>query len=464
MNKIFQLSFSLFLLFTLPCVSNAQQELAAAPTGQMIDKVVAIVGDKIILQSDVNERVQEYQNEKVQDTNGIACKVLEDLMYEKLLLIEAEKDSTITVSDEQVEQEFSKRINYYINEFGSKEGFEKWYGKTVEQYKEELKPDVRDLLMAQQMRGKVLEGLSISPEDVRKYYETIPKDSIPGINAQEEIAQIVKLAGLTPEEKQAAREHCEELRQKVIKGADMAALAVLYSGDPAAAKNQGEYVNMRKGEFAPEFEKVAFSLKDSEISPVFETQYGYHFMKLIHRHGELVDVRHILIIPQVSEVDMERCRERLDSIEKDIRRDSISFSDAAAKYSDDKSSKYNGGLITNPQTGLTKWDMNQLGELDLSYTINMNPGDISDPELYSTPDAKRGYRIVMLKSRSKPHKANLKDDYQLIQGAALGKKQQKVINAWINRKLREGIYIHIDKGSQNCKFMNNWVSPETASK
>jgi len=459
MNKVFQFSFSLFLLFSLPCITNAQQEQVSAPTGQMIDRVLAIIGDKIILQSDVNERIQEYLNEKVQDTIGISCKVLEDLMYEKLLLIEAQKDSTITVSDDQVEQEFDKRINYYVNEFGSKAAFEKWYGKTVEQYKEELKPDVRDLLMAQQMRSKVLEGLSISPEDVRKYYENIPKDSIPGINAQEEIAQIVKLASLTPEEKQAAKEHCEELRQKVIKGADMAALAVLYSGDPAAAKNQGEYVNMRKGEFAPEFEKVAFSLKDSEISPVFETQYGYHFMKLIHRHGELVDVRHILIIPQVSDMDMEKGREKLDSIEKDIKRDSISFSDAAAKYSDDKASKYNGGLITNPQTGLTKWDMNQLGELDLSYTINMNPGDISDPEIYSTPDAKRGYRIVMLKSRSKPHKANLKDDYQLIQAAALGKKQQRIINAWINRKLKEGVYVHVDMGSQKCKFQNNWLNP-----
>jgi len=175
MNKIFQFSFSLFLLFTLPCITNAQQEQPVAPTGQMIDRVVAIIGDKIILQSDVTERIQEYLNEKVQDTSGITCKVLEDLMYEKLLLIEAEKDSTITVSDEQVEQEFDKRINYYINEFGSKEAFEKWYGKTVDQYKEELKPDVRDLLMAQQMRSKVLEGLSISPEDVRKYYENIPK-------------------------------------------------------------------------------------------------------------------------------------------------------------------------------------------------------------------------------------------------------------------------------------------------
>lgn len=466
MRKVFQFVpvgilrfFPLAVLFVMPGMAFAQQGQGIPLGGQMVDKVVAIVGDKIILQSDVDDRVLEYENEKVADTGGIKCKVLEDLMYEKLLLIEAEKDTTITVSDDQVEQEFDKRINYYINEFGSKEAFEKWYGKTVDQYKEELKPDVRDLLMAQQMRSKVLEGITISPEDVQKYYESLPPDSIPDVNAQEEVAQIVKLATLTPEEKQIAKDKCEELRQKVLNGEDMAALAVLYSGDPGSAKNGGEYKNVRKGEFVPEFEKVAYSLKDGEISPVFETQYGYHFIQLIHRHGELVDLRHILIVPQVSNEDMDKCMEKLDTIENLIKKDSISFSDAAAKYSDDKNSKYNGGLITNPQTGLSKWDMTQLGELDLTYTTYMNPGDISDPEIYNSPDAKRGYRIVLLKSRTKPHKANLKDDYQMIQGAALAKKQQKVINDWINRKLKEGVYIHIDNSYQNCKYQNNWLNP-----
>jgi len=208
---------------------------------------------------------------------------------------------------------------------------------------------------------------------------------------------------------------------------------------------------------------MAYSLKDSEISPVFETQFGFHFIQLIHRHGELVDLRHILIIPLVSDIDMNKCREQLDTIEKLIKKDSVTFSDAAAKYSDDKGTKYNGGVITNPQTGLTKWDMNQLGELELSYTINMNQGDISDPEMYSSPDAKRGYRIVMLKSRSKPHKANLKDDYQQIQVAALAKKQQKIINDWINRKLRSGVYVHVDKNYQQCKFQNNWMNPQPSS-
>jgi peptidyl-prolyl cis-trans isomerase SurA len=234
---------------------------------------------------------------------------------------------------------------------------------------------------------------------------------------------------------------------------------VLYSDDPGSSSKGGTYMNVRRGEFGGnEFEKVAFGMKDSEISKVFETDFGFHFIQMIHRHGELLDLRHILIIPIVSNDDMIKCKEQLDTIEKNIKRDSITFSDAAARYSDDKATKYNGGVLTNPQTGLSKWDMDQLGELELSYTINMSPGDISDPEIYTTPDAKRGYRIVKLVERSKPHKANLKDDYQQIQAVALAKKQQRIINDWINRKIKEGVYVHVDKDYQQCKFQNHWIT------
>ncbi|HTB32995.1 MAG TPA: peptidylprolyl isomerase, partial [Bacteroidia bacterium] len=262
MKNVFHFVFSLLFLIVAPLSIVAQQAMSP----QLVDKVVAVIGGKIILQSEVVERTQEYMNEKVADTNGIRCKVIEDLMYEKLLLIEAEKDSTIIITDAQVEQEFDKRMSYYISQLGSKEAFEKWYGKSVEQYKEELKPDVRDLLMAQQMRGKVIDNLTVSPEDVRKYYEGIPKDSIPGVNAQEEIAQITKMPALTTEEKQVARQKCEELRERVLKGEDMGPLAILYSEDPGSAPKGGVYKNVHRKEFDPEFEKVAYSLKDSEVS------------------------------------------------------------------------------------------------------------------------------------------------------------------------------------------------------
>ncbi|HSY77586.1 MAG TPA: peptidylprolyl isomerase, partial [Bacteroidia bacterium] len=354
------------------------------------------------------------------------------------------------------------RLNYYIGQFGSKEKFEAFYGKTTEQFKEELRGDVKDILLAQQMRGKVTEGITVSPEDVRKYFESIPVDSIPFIQSQVELAEIVKKPVISAEEKALAKQKCEELRQRVLKGESMANLAILYSDDPGSGKYGGLYKDIKRREFDPEFEKRAFSLNDGEYSEVFETQFGYHFLQVVHRHGELVDVRHILIVPKGTEEDMSKAKTELDSIYTAITKDSLSFNEAAARFSDDKNTKYSGGIILNPQTGLSRWDMDQLGQLDptISFTINsMKVGDVSAPILFSTPDAKQAYRIIKLNNITKPHKANLTDDYQQIQAAALSKKEAKVVNDWINHKLREGIYVKIDPDYQNCHFQNNWLTP-----
>jgi peptidyl-prolyl cis-trans isomerase SurA len=428
---------------------------------QVADKVVAVMGGKIILQSEVQSQYMEYVAENAA-TPETKCKVLESLLYEKLLVVEAEKDSTIIISDAQVDQEMEKRLNYYIGQFGSKEKFEAFYGKTTEQFKEELRGDVKDILLAQQMRGKVTEGITVSPEDVRKYFESIPVDSIPFIQSQVELAEIVKKPVISAEEKALAKQKCEELRQRVLKGESMANLAILYSDDPGSGKYGGLYKDIKRREFDPEFEKRAFSLNDGEYSEVFETQFGYHFLQVVHRHGELVDVRHILIVPKGTEEDMSKAKTELDSIYTAITKDSLSFNEAAARFSDDKNTKYSGGIILNPQTGLSRWDMDQLGQLDptISFTINsMKVGDVSAPILFSTPDAKQAYRIIKLNNITKPHKANLTDDYQQIQAAALSKKEAKVVNDWINHKLREGIYVKIDPDYQNCHFQNNWLTP-----
>jgi peptidyl-prolyl cis-trans isomerase SurA len=428
---------------------------------QVADKVVAVMGGKIILQSEVQSQYMEYVAENAA-TPETKCKVLESLLYEKLLVVEAEKDSTIIISDAQVDQEMEKRLNYYIGQFGSKEKFETFYGKTTEQFKEELRGDVKDILLAQQMRGKVTEGITVSPEDVRKYFESIPVDSIPFIQSQVELAEIIKKPVISSDEKALAKQKCEELRQRVLKGESMANLAILYSDDPGSAKFGGLYKDIKRREFDPEFEKRAFSLNDGDYSEVFETQFGYHFLQVVHRHGELVDVRHILIVPKGTEEDMGKAKAELDSIFKAITKDSLSFNEAAARFSDDKNTKYSGGIILNPQTGLSRWDMDQLGQLDptISFTINsMKVGDVSQPMLYNTPDAKQAYRIIKLNNITKPHKANLTDDYQQIQAAALSKKEAKVVNDWINHKLREGIYVKIDADYQSCHFQNNWLTP-----
>ncbi len=442
---------SIFFIATLTI--NAQPQVA--------DKVVAVMGGKIILQSDVQSQYMEYVAENAA-TPETKCKVLEDLLYQKLLLLQAEKDSTLTVSDAQVEAELEKRLNYYVNQFGSKDKFEAFYGKTIQQFKDELRGDVKDILLAQQMRGKVTEGITVSPEEVRKYFEAIPADSIPFINSQVEIAEVVKMPIISDEEKNVAKQKIEQLHARVLKGESIGNLAILYSDDPGSAKNGGLYKGVKRGEFVPEFEKRAYSLNDGEISEVFETQYGFHFMQVVHRHGDLVDIRHILITPKVTEEDMAQAKRALDSIYKAVTRDSLSFSEAAARFSDDKNTKYSGGVIINPQTGLTRWDMDQLGQIDptISFTINtMKIGDVSAPVFYNTPDAKQAYRIIKLNNITKPHKANLVDDYQQIQAAALAKKESRTISEWINHKLREGIYVKIDADYQSCHFQNNWLNP-----
>ncbi len=435
--------------------------MAQQTTGQpqMLDQVVAVVGSKIVLLSDIQQRYMEYVAENMVNNNS-RCQILEDYMFEKLLLAEAEKDTTMVVSDAQVDEELNKRMEHFVSQFPTKEKFEANYGKTVEQFKEEYRPDVKDLLLSEQMRNKIIEGITISPEEVRKYFESIPKDSVPDMNSQVEIGIITKMPIITDDEDAVAKQKCQDLRERVIKGESMATLAILYSADPGSAHNGGEYKNIKRGEFVPEFDKVAFGLADGEISDVFKTPFGYHFIQLEKRHGQFVDLRHILIMAKVSDADLQNCADTLNIISKIMRKDSLSFAEAAAKFSDDKNTKFSGGLLTNPQTGLTRFDMNQIGQIDasLAFTLNdMKIGDISSPQPFSTPDAKQGYRLIYLKNRTKPHKANLVDDYQQIQAAALSRKQQKVIADWINRKLKEGIYVHIDPAYTDCKFQNNWT-------
>jgi peptidyl-prolyl cis-trans isomerase SurA len=241
----------------------------AQPASQLVDQVDAIIGSKIVLNSEVQDHYLEYVGQNAV-TNGTRCLALEDLMYQKLLLTQAEKDTNMIVSDAQLDQELNKRIEYFVKQLGSKEKFESFYGKTIEQFKEEYRPDVKDMLLAQLMRNKIVDGVTVTPEEVRNFFESFPKDSIPNINAQIEIAEIVKMPEITEEEKMIARQKCEELRQRVIKGEAMSPLAVLYSDDPAAQKNAGEYKNVKRGEFVPDLEKVVFALNDGDISEVFE--------------------------------------------------------------------------------------------------------------------------------------------------------------------------------------------------
>jgi len=452
MNRIKSVAGIFSFCITSLLVHAQQKEVIA-------DRIIAIVGDNIIKQSELESEYLQFVAHSEDVTENTRCKMLEDILYQKLLVAQAERDS-VEVTDSQVDSELDRRLRYYIGQFGSEENFTAFYGKTVEDYKAELRDDVKDLLLAQTMQSKVTSNVNVTPAEVKAYFNRIPSDSLPFINAEIEIGEIVKRPPVTTEAKLEAKNKISKLRERVLKGENFSSLAVLYSEDPGSAKNGGEYKNIQRGQFVPEFDAISFSMKENQVSEVFETDYGYHFMQLIARRGEFVDLKHILITPKISDMDMVASKIKLDSIYELIRIDSLSFEQAAAKYSDNDESKNVNGLIVNPSTGSTKFEMDELGQLDpsLVFTIDkLKVGELAKPALAMTKDAKQSYRILYLKSRTEPHRANLKDDYQKIQTAALEEKKQKTIADWVNKKL-QSTYVKLEDDFKTCKFDNKWIN------
>ena len=444
------------LLFTGICLLFI---LDIKAQGKVIDRVIAVVGVNTVLQSELESQYQQIITAQEPIDDNTRCKLLEDLLYQKLLLAQAQKDS-LTVTEAQVEQELDKRIRYYIHQFGTEERFVAFYGKSVDDFKNDLKDNVRDLLLAQQMQGKISSDKSVTPNDVKLYFKSIPADSIPFINSEVEVGQIEKKPRTTAEAKKEAKRKIEDIRQRIAKGeSTFPAMAALYSEDPGSSNKGGLYEHIQRGQFVPEWDAWAFKLKPNELSEVFETVYGYFIIQLIERRGDEVDARSLLISPKVEATDLLNAKLALDTIYTKLLKDSITFSEEAAKYSDDEDSKNSGGLIVNPMTGDTRFQMDELGQMDqtVAFAIDkLKVGDFTKPMPMTSKDGKQAYRIVYLKTRTSPHRANLTDDYQKIQAIALAKKQQEEIQAWIKRKSID-TYVHINDDYKNCKFNNKWI-------
>ena len=433
-----------------------------AQTGaRMVDRIVAVVGGQIVKESDIQAGYEPYRAEGIPMTDTLRGEILEDLMISKLLMQQAIHDSVV-VDDADVDNELDRRMRYYISQLGSEEAFEKFYGKTVEAYKFELRGRIRDLIMVQRVQQDIMGGVTVSPAEVRDFYNNMNKDSIPLIQSQVEVGQIVLEPPVNQELKEYTRGELEALRQQIISGKlDWCTCAAAHSDDPGSKFNCGKYENVRRGTFVPEFDAVCFTLKEGEISEIFETEYGFHFVKLISRHGEEVTIQHILKSIPTSPVDLQKCKTRLDSIIKFVKLDSLTFCEAAAKFSTDEASKYACGLILNPLTGNSKIDMDILGDIDPNPEFpvivgQLKVGAFSAPHAFYTMAGKQAYRVLWLKSRSEPHKANLKDDYQLIQDMALEKKQDEKMRAWIMSKLPY-TYIRIADSDRHHKFKYPWL-------
>lgn len=430
-----------------------------AQNEKIVDEIAALVGSHPIFWSDVEAQFAQAKAQGVKgDPFTLRCEIFENLVFQKLLVYQAEIDSLV-VSDEQVGSELDRRLRYYIQQFGSQQKLEEFYDKSLEEFKNELREPLRLELLSQQAQGKIVESVKMTPNETKEYFNSLKPDSIPIIPTEYEIGQIVKTPVVGPAQLKEAHEKLLALRARVLKGEKFSTLAVLYSEDPGSAAKGGELGLFSRGSMAPEFESAAFNLKNkNDISEIIKTKFGYHLLQLIERKGDFVNVRHILIIPKVSPDDLVVAAAKLDSIADKVRTDSLTFTKAALLYSDDPG-KVNGGLIQSQSSGNTRLAADELDPKVFFVIDKMKPGDISASVPYTTEDGTQAYRVLYLKLRTEPHKANMKDDYNKIQDWALENKKGKVIAKWIEIKSKTA-YIRLGEKFKTCDFKYKWTFTE----
>ncbi len=446
------------MLLALPMMAQNRQP-------QVIDKVVAVVGKNIILQSDIENQYIQYRMQGLTDGTGkeVRARILEDLLLQKLMLNQAEMDS-ITVTDDQVEAQMDQRIRYFVTRLGSQEKLEEQFGKSMSEIKEEVRQAVKDQMLQEQVQAKIMQNVVVTPKEVKDFFNNIPNDSLPLIQPEYEIVQIVKRPPVSIDEKLQVKDRLYQIRKRILEGeSSFSTMAVLYSEDPGSARQGGELGFAGKGVYATEFENVAFNLHDGEISDVVETQFGFHIIQLIERRGETVNCRHILLTAKVPVEALEKAQNQLDSVAQLIRNGDMTFEEACKKFSDDDS-KNNGGYLTNAGTGgnwLSLKDMQQLEAeypeyKNLAFVVSrLEVGEVSDPLPMTTNENNDAFRLIMVKRKTEVHQANLKDDYTLIQNWAIGQKRQEAIGKWVSNKAAKA-YIRLDDAYKNSDFYYDW--------
>jgi peptidyl-prolyl cis-trans isomerase SurA len=447
MTNFLRLRFVAALLLTFCSVAEIRAQ-------ELIDQIMATVGSQIVLKSEIEKQYVQMLAQGG-DAPETRCMIFDQLVLQKLLLNQAILDS-VEVSDAQVEGELDRRMRFYIRQIGSEEELEAYFKTSIRQLKDELRDVIKDQLTVQTMQSRITKDVAVTPNEVRAYFESIPSDSLPYIDAELEIAQILRKPPVSDEEKRAVRARLEEYRAKIAAGDDFAVYAALYSQDPGSAKKGGELGLFERGMMVPEFEAAAFNLKPGELSQIVETKYGFHLLQLIERRGNQINVRHILLQPRTNDADLYKCVNFLDSLRQAISDGKITFEEAAQKYSDDEDTRNSGGLLLNQETGTTRLSPDKIDRA-LFFQIDSLPiGRISPPLLTETGDGKNAYRIVVVKNRTLPHKANLKDDYQKIQEVALSEKQNKTLSEWVEKK-RKITFIKINEDTGSCPELDHWT-------
>jgi peptidyl-prolyl cis-trans isomerase SurA len=447
---MYRINIILLLIFVF--ITNSLK----AQNDSIIDNVIAVVGSEIVLKSEVEEQLMQMKARGIYGSGNERCNIFEQLLFQKLLVTQAKLDS-VEVTENQVDDDIERRLQGFIREIGGEQQLEDYFGKSILEIKQDFKPIVRGQLLAQKEQQEITGDVKITPSEVKAFFKSIPADSLPIVNATYEIAQIVIEPKISKAEKDAVKKKLENLRQRILKGESFSTLAVLYSDDKASAKNGGELGFINKGDLVKEFAATAYTLKEGEISDIVETEFGYHIIQLIEKRGNQVNVRHILMFPKVSADAKYKAKQKLDSIARLIRLDSLTFGEAAMRFSEDEDTRKNKGLMVNPYTGTSKFEIKQIDPATNYALRKLKVGEISDPFEAKNEKGKTVFKIIYKKAENKAHTINLKEDYQQVQDMALANKKQKVIKEWVEKKQKQ-TYIKVSPSFKSCKFnYPGWV-------
>ena len=435
------------LLMWVGVTANAQDNV--------IDEVVWVVGDEAILKSDVeNERLNSQYEGRRFDGDPY-CVIPEQLAVQKLFLHQAEIDSVI-VSDQEVLQQVERQIAWLTDQIGSKERMEEYYHKTSTQIREMIRENVRDGETVKRMQEEIVGDIKLTPSEVRNYFNKLPQDSIPSVPTQVEVQIITREPKVKKEEIERVKKTLRDYTEKIYNGESFGMYARLYSEDPGSARHGGEYGFTGRSELTPEFANVVFNLTDpKKISKVFKTEYGYHIAQLIEKRGDRISYRHILIKPKVDQDDIEASLNKLDTLATDIRKGKVSFDEAAIWVSQDKDTKNNHGLLANPQSSTSRFEMEELAGLisqDVAKVVEkMEIGEVSKPFYMITARGKEVCAIVKLKNRIDAHKATITEDYQRLKRIVTAKRSEEKIQKWIVEKQKK-TYVRINPNWAKCDF------------
>lgn len=422
----------------------------------MLDEVIAVVGESIVLKSDLDRTYYQMSLQYPTYNGDLKCELFDQILTQKLLLYKADLDSLV-VAEERVNYEIDRRMDYYANQAGGLQNLEKYLGMSLVEYKAQMRRKMTEEMQIQEAQNSIISDLKVSPTEVRKFYEDIPEDSLPDFASEVEVAQLLVAPKPSAAAEKYARETAERLRKELLEGSrDFCLTANIYSDDQGSKKDCGSLGDFKRGQMVPEFEAAVFKLKKEEISKVVKTQFGYHIIQLIERKGEIANARHILIRPKILQSDLEKTSKKLSRVKRLIESDSIEWCVAVAKYSTDDNTQANCGFFVDPNVGTSKIEITAL-QSDVALRVSgLKPGGVSPPHAVPQQDGSTWFRIIYLKSETPPHKASLEKDYQKLSVYALEKKKQDTLNEW-SESFRKDVYVWIDEKYMVCPDMDTWV-------